>query len=81
MPRTDECRAFRRSDEAKLAADPARYGRARVAAISNPEDRKDHRAGVWTLAPTRHLKDQNRARSAVIGEGDRFRVTFAKPAA
>jgi predicted methyltransferase len=51
-------------------------GRSQVNA--NPEDGKDHPAGVWTLPPTYRLKDRDRARYAAIGESDRFTLKFVK---
>jgi predicted methyltransferase len=51
-------------------------GRSEVNA--NPEDTKDHPAGVWTLPPTYRLKDQDRAKYLAIGESDRFTLKFVK---
>ena len=45
---------------------------------ANPNDTKDHPAGVWTLPPTYRLKDQDRAKYQAIGESDRFTLKFVK---
>jgi predicted methyltransferase len=47
-------------------------------ANANPQDTKDHPAGVWTLPPTYRLKDQDRAKYQAIGESDRFTLKFVK---
>ena len=48
-------------------------------ANANPNDSKDHPAGVWTLPPTWRLGEQDRAKYAAIGESDRFMLKFVKP--
>jgi predicted methyltransferase len=53
-------------------------GRSEVNA--NPQDTKDHPAGVWTLPPTYRLKDQDREKYRAIGESDRMTLKFIKPA-
>lgn len=45
---------------------------------ANAKDTKDYPEGVWTLPPTYRLKDQDRAKYAVIGESDRFTLKFVK---
>ena len=47
-------------------------------ANANPQDTKDHPAGVWTLPPTYRLKDQDREKYRAIGESDRFTLKFVK---
>jgi len=47
-------------------------------ANANPQDTKDHPAGVWTLPPTYRLKDQDRDKYRAIGESDRFTLKFEK---
>ena len=47
-------------------------------ANANPQDTKDHPAGVWSLPPTYRLKEQDRARYQAIGESDRFTFKFEK---
>jgi predicted methyltransferase len=49
------------------------------ALLANPDDTKDHPAGVWTLPPTFALGDESRTRYAAIGESDRFLLRFIKP--
>jgi predicted methyltransferase len=51
---------------------------AASAANANPQDSKDHPAGVWTLPPTYRLKDQDRAKYQAVGESDRFTLKFVK---
>ena len=51
---------------------------ARSEANANPQDTKDHPAGVWSLPPTYRLKDVDRAKYAAIGESDRFTLMFVK---
>ncbi|MBT3992639.1 MAG: class I SAM-dependent methyltransferase [Gammaproteobacteria bacterium] len=47
---------------------------------ANPKDNKEHREGVWTLAPTyRNLSDDEKADYKSIGESDRFTLRFRKP--
>jgi predicted methyltransferase len=45
---------------------------------ANPNDTKDHPAGVWSLPPTYRLKEQDRAKYQAIGESDRFTLKFVK---
>lgn len=47
---------------------------------ANPNDTKDHPAGVWTLPPGYRLKDKDRAKYQAIGESDRMTLKFIKPA-
>ena len=47
-------------------------------ANANPQDTKDHPAGVWTLPPAYRLKDVDRDRYRAIGESDRFTLKFEK---
>ncbi|WP_020649467.1 class I SAM-dependent methyltransferase [Solimonas variicoloris] len=54
---------------------------ARAEINANPQDSKDHPAGVWTLPPTLRLKDQDRERYLAIGESDRMTLKFVKPLA
>ncbi len=54
-------------------------GRSEVNA--NPKDTKDHPEGVWTLAPSYRLGEQDRAKYEAIGESDRMTLRFVKPAA
>jgi predicted methyltransferase len=53
-------------------------GRAEINA--NPKDEKDHPEGVWTLAPSFRLGEQDRAKYEAIGESDRMTLRFVKPA-
>ncbi|HVJ53823.1 MAG TPA: methyltransferase [Aliidongia sp.] len=46
---------------------------------ANPKDTKDWPEGVWTLAPTFALGDQDKAKYAAIGEADNFVLKFRKP--
>ncbi len=46
---------------------------------ANPNDNKDHPAGVWSLPPTLRLGEQDRARYLAIGESDRMTVKFQRP--
>ena len=47
---------------------------------ANPKDTKDHRQGVWTLAPTfASLNDEEKKLFSEIGESDRFTLKFRKP--
>lgn len=46
---------------------------------ANPKDDRDHPNGVWTLLPTLHLGDQDRAMWEAIGESDRMTLRFRKP--
>jgi predicted methyltransferase len=69
-----------REDYAIALAEKAGFkfvGKSEVNA--NPLDSTDHPAGVWTLAPSFRLKDQDRAKYAAIGESDRFVLKFVKP--
>lgn len=46
---------------------------------ANPKDSADWPNGVWTLPPTFHLGDIDRAKYAAIGESDRMTLRFRKP--
>lgn len=46
---------------------------------ANPNDTKNHPAGVWTLPPTLRLKDKNKDAYLAIGESDRMTLKFVKP--
>ena len=47
---------------------------------ANPKDTKNHREGVWTLAPTySSVNDQEKKSYSDIGESDRFTLKFRKP--
>lgn len=46
---------------------------------ANAKDTKDYPEGVWTLAPSYRLKDQDREKYAAIGESDRMTLRFIKP--
>ncbi|HKK02512.1 MAG TPA: methyltransferase [Gammaproteobacteria bacterium] len=46
---------------------------------ANPKDTADHPRGVWTLAPTYRLGDENRTKYEEIGESDRMTLRFVKP--
>lgn len=46
---------------------------------ANPQDSKDHPAGVWTLPPTFAKGDEDREKYGAIGESDRFTMRFRKP--
>lgn len=46
---------------------------------ANPKDKKNYPEGVWTLPPTLHLGDQDRAKYLAIGESDRMTLRFVKP--
>ncbi len=46
---------------------------------ANPNDSKDHPAGVWTLPPSLRMKDQDRDKYLAIGESDRMTLKFRKP--
>ena len=45
---------------------------------ANPKDTADHPHGVWTLAPTNHVKGLDAAKYAAIGESDRMTLKFIK---
>jgi predicted methyltransferase len=47
---------------------------------ANPKDTANWPKGVWTLAPTFALGDEDRAKYAAIGEADNFVLKFRKPA-
>lgn len=46
---------------------------------ANPNDTKNHPAGVWTLPPSLRLKEENKAHYLAIGESDRMTLKFVKP--
>jgi predicted methyltransferase len=46
---------------------------------ANPKDTANWPKGVWTLAPTFRLGDQDRAMYEAIGEADNFVLKFRKP--
>jgi predicted methyltransferase len=46
---------------------------------ANPKDTANWPKGVWTLAPTFRLGDQDRAKYEAIGEADNFVLKFRKP--
>ena len=46
---------------------------------ANPNDKADHKSGVWALPPTLANRDQDRARYQAIGESDRMTLKFVKP--
>lgn len=46
---------------------------------ANPNDRKDHPAGVWTLPPSMAMKEIDREKYRAIGESDRMTLLFKKP--
>jgi predicted methyltransferase len=46
---------------------------------ANPNDKADHKGGVWALPPTLTNREQDRARYQAIGESDRMTLKFVKP--
>jgi len=46
---------------------------------ANPNDKADHKGGVWALPPTLTNRDQDRAKYQAIGESDRMTLKFVKP--
>jgi predicted methyltransferase len=46
---------------------------------ANPNDKADHKGGVWALPPTLANRDQDRAKYQAIGESDRMTLKFVKP--
>jgi predicted methyltransferase len=46
---------------------------------ANPNDKADHKGGVWALPPTYANRDEDRARYQAIGESDRMTLKFVKP--
>lgn len=46
---------------------------------ANPKDTTVHPKGVWTLAPSLRLKDQDKEMYLLIGESDRMTLKFIKP--
>lgn len=46
---------------------------------ANPKDTADHPRGVWTLAPSYRLGDEDRTKYEAIGESDRMTLRFVKP--
>ena len=46
---------------------------------ANPNDKADHKGGVWALPPTFTNRDEDRAKYQAIGESDRMTLKFVKP--
>jgi predicted methyltransferase len=46
---------------------------------ANPNDKADHKGGVWALPPTLTNRDQDRDKYLAIGESDRMTLKFVKP--
>jgi predicted methyltransferase len=46
---------------------------------ANPNDKTDHKGGVWALPPTFANRDQDRDKYQAIGESDRMTLKFVKP--
>ena len=46
---------------------------------ANPDDTRDHPAGVWTLPPSLRLGDADREKYLAIGESDRMTLKFVRP--
>jgi predicted methyltransferase len=46
---------------------------------ANPNDKADHKGGVWVLPPTLANRDQDRDKYLAIGESDRMTLKFVKP--
>jgi predicted methyltransferase len=46
---------------------------------ANPNDKADHKGGVWALPPTLANRDDERAKYQAIGESDRMTLKFVKP--
>ena len=46
---------------------------------ANPNDKADHKNGVWALPPTLANRDQDRDKYRAIGESDRMTLKFVKP--
>ena len=46
----------------------------------NPKDDHEHPEGVWTLPPSLALGDDDRDKYVSIGESDRMKLKFVKPA-
>ncbi|WP_036165511.1 class I SAM-dependent methyltransferase [Massilia sp. 9096] len=46
---------------------------------ANPNDKADHKGGVWALPPTFTNRDQDRDKYQAIGESDRMTLKFVKP--
>lgn len=46
---------------------------------ANPNDKADHKGGVWALPPTLANRDQDRDKYLAIGESDRMTLKFVKP--
>jgi predicted methyltransferase len=46
---------------------------------ANPNDKADHKNGVWALPPTLANRDQDRDKYLAIGESDRMTLKFVKP--
>jgi predicted methyltransferase len=46
---------------------------------ANPNDKADHKGGVWALPPTFANRDQDRDKYQAIGESDRMTLKFVKP--
>jgi predicted methyltransferase len=46
---------------------------------ANPNDKADHKHGVWALPPTLANRDEDRAKYQAIGESDRMTLKFVKP--
>ncbi len=46
---------------------------------ANPNDYAVHPKGVWTLPPSLHLKEVDKAKYLAIGESDRMTLKFIKP--
>ncbi|MGP1680494.1 MAG: class I SAM-dependent methyltransferase [Burkholderiales bacterium] len=80
LPQDEQTKkGYVRQDVAVALIENAGFKLAGAAEVNaNPNDTKDHPAGVWTLPPTYRLKDKDRARYEAIGESDRFTLKFVK---